>query len=121
MSEMIIGLGMDAIELDRIKNAQEKRETFAERVLTKSELEVFNNYQGHRQMEYLAGRFAAKEAFAKAFGTGIGKEVSFHSIEIVSDAKGKPFIKTSPFKQGKAHLTITHTRTDAYAVVMLED
>lgn len=118
---MIIGLGMDAIELDRIKEAQEKRAAFAERVLTKSELEIFNSYQGNRQIEFLAGRFAAKEAFAKAFGTGIGKEVSFHSIEIATDAKGKPYIKNSPFKQGHPHLSITHTRTDAYAVVILED
>ena len=68
-------------------------------------------------MDFLAGTFAAKEEYAKALGTGIGSELSFHDITIQADEKGKPFIET---EHGKCHLTITHTTEYAAAQVILE-
>jgi len=68
-----------------------------------------------RKIEYLAGRFAAKEAFVKALGTGIG-EVSFQDIEILSSG-GKPVCN---YKDFKCHVTISHTDEYAVAFVLLE-
>ena len=69
---MIIGHGIDLQEIDAIKRAYEKNNRFAKRVLTEKEFQVFSGFKAEkRQMEFLAGRWAAKEAFAKAMGTGI--------------------------------------------------
>ncbi|HRF51067.1 MAG TPA: 4'-phosphopantetheinyl transferase superfamily protein, partial [Trichococcus flocculiformis] len=58
---MIYGIGLDVTELDRITSAYERRSGFAERVLTEAELKLFLVLSGSRQMEFLAGRYAAKE------------------------------------------------------------
>ena len=115
---MIFGLGLDLTEIHRIQRAVERRDTFPERVLTTNELALFNKLQGSRQIEFLAGRYAAKEAFSKAIGTGLGK-LGFHDIEILPNEKGRPVITLSPF-EGTAHVTITHTDTTAAAQVILE-
>ena len=88
---MIYGNGIDIQEIRKIQKAQEKRESFAKRILTVNELAIFEKYKGNRKYEFLAGRFSAKEAFSKAYGTGIGKKVGFQDIEILNDNKtGKP-------------------------------
>ena len=70
---MIIGHGIDLQEIDAIKRAYEKNNRFAKRVLTDKEFQCFSEQKStKRQMEFLAGRWAAKEAFSKAMGTGIG-------------------------------------------------
>lgn len=116
--KLIIGIGLDLTEIHRIDKAVKHRETFAERVLTPSELALFKEKQGHRQVEFLAGRYAAKEAFSKALGTGIGK-VGFLDIEILPDKKGRPIVTKSPF-DGNSHVSITHTNEVAAAQVVLE-
>lgn len=68
-------------------------------------------------MEYLASRFAVKEATSKALGVGISKEFSFHDVEVKKDDKGKPYID---YKNFKTHLTISHTDTTVVAFVVLE-
>lgn len=115
---MIVGIGLDLTDIHRISRACQRRETFPERVLTERELERYNQMKGSRQTEYLAGRYAAKEAFSKALGTGIGK-VGFHDIEILSNEKGRPIVTASPF-EGNAWVSITHTDTVAAAQVVLE-
>lgn len=115
---MIFGIGLDMTDIHRIEKAIHKRETFPERVLTDKEFELYHRLQGKRQVEFLAGRFAAKEAFSKAMGTGIGK-LGFRDIEVLPDSKGKPMITNCPF-EGKAHVSITHTDTVAAAQVILE-
>lgn len=115
---MLFGIGLDLTEIPRIEKAYLKRKTFPEKILTRSEMELFANMHGQRQMEFLAGRFAAKEAFSKAVGTGIGK-VGFLDIEILPDEKGRPVITRCPF-DGKAHVSITHTTGLAAAQVVLE-
>lgn len=116
--KMIIGIGLDIAEISRIKEAYLKRKTFSSRVLTLAEMEIFSELKGNRQMEFLAGRYAAKEAFSKAMGTGIGK-LGFQDIEIIPDRSGKPVVQKSPF-QGNVFLTITHTDTIVAAQVILE-
>ena len=65
---MIVGHGIDIEELASIERAVTRHEGFAKRVLTAKEMERFNSLKGRRQMEYLAGRWSAKEAFSKAMG-----------------------------------------------------
>ncbi|MEQ2528710.1 holo-ACP synthase [Bacillaceae bacterium CLA-AA-H227] len=115
---MISGIGLDIVELKRIEAIMERQEKFANRVLTESERVKLDTLSGKRKVEFLAGRFAAKEAFSKAFGTGIGKDLSFLDIEIASDEKGKPFI-TKPFNKG-VHLSISHSAEYAVAQVIIE-
>jgi holo-[acyl-carrier protein] synthase len=115
---MIVGIGLDIAEISRVKEAYLKRENFPNRVLTSAEMEIFSRLKGNRQIEFLAGRYAAKEAFSKAMGTGIGK-LGFQDIEIIPDNFGKPVVGKSPF-QGKVFLSITHTDSIVAAQVILE-
>ncbi|PSL28841.1 holo-[acyl-carrier protein] synthase [Planomicrobium soli] len=115
---MITGIGLDIADLPRIRRLDEKSPKFRERVLTERELAEYELLSESRKTEFLAGRFAAKEAFAKANGTGIGKACSFQDIEIRKDGKGKPSIY---FRENEAGLvSITHTKEYAAAQVLLQ-
>lgn len=116
---MIKGIGMDIVELERIKQTYERNPKFKNRILTETERIKFESLSEKRKIEYLAGRFAAKEAFSKAYGTGIGKDLSFLDIEIVTDDRGKPHI-VKPMLTG-VHLTITHSDQYALAQVIIEE
>ena len=115
---MIKGIGVDITELDRMETLINRQPRLKERILTESEILIFEKLNGRRKVEYFAGRFAAKEAFSKANGTGIGKHLSFLDIEITSDDKGKPVI-SKPFSEG-VHLSISHSRDYAVAQVVIE-
>ena len=115
---MIKGIGVDIPELDRMETLINRQPRLKERILTESEILIFEKLNGRRKVEYFAGRFAAKEAFSKANGTGIGKHLSFLDIEITSDDKGKPVI-SKPFSEG-VHLSISHSRDYAVAQVVIE-
>jgi len=115
---MITGIGLDIVEIQRIKLISERQRKFVDRILTIKEKEKYDRLAGHRQIEFLAGRYAAKEAFAKAMGTGIGTNLSFLDIEIENDDNGKPLIG-KPFKHG-VHLSITHSAEYAVAQVIIE-
>ena len=119
LMKMIVGHGIDIEELASIQNAVEKREGFAQRVLTDKEMERFASLKGRRQIEYLAGRWSAKEAFSKAMGTGIGK-LGFQDLEILSNERGAPYFSKSPFS-GKVWLSISHTDQFVTASVILEE
>jgi holo-[acyl-carrier protein] synthase len=115
---VIIGLGVDIIEIERIKRAFEKQPRFPERILTAQEYKRFMELEGRRQIEFLAGRFAAKEAYSKACGTGIGKNLSWHDIEILKDKNGKPWIRS---KSGNtALLSISHSKNYVVSNVIIE-
>lgn len=89
---MIVGIGVDIAETGRVAKLSAKYgQRFAQRILTADELLEFNRRK--RSSSYLATRFAAKEAVAKALGTGIGEQLSFHSIQIDSDSQGKPLLR----------------------------
>lgn len=119
LMKMIVGHGIDIEELASIQNAVEKREGFAQRVLTDKEMERFTSLKGRRQVEYLAGRWSAKEAFSKAMGTGIGK-LGFQDLEVLNDEKGAPYFNKSPFS-GNVWLSISHTEQFVTASVILEE
>jgi holo-[acyl-carrier protein] synthase len=114
---MISGIGIDIIELDRIKTIIDRQPKFIQRILTENEQVTFEKLSTQRKIEFLAGRFAAKEAFAKAKGTGIGNGLAFLDIEIQPDPSGKPQI-TLPFREG-VHLSISHSRDYAVAQVII--
>lgn len=119
LTKMIVGHGIDIEALASIQNAVEKRKGFAQRVLTDKEMERFASLKGRRQIEYLAGRWSAKEAFSKAMGTGIGK-LSFQDLEVLNNERGAPYFSKSPFS-GKVWLSISHTDQFVTASVILEE
>ncbi|KFN93602.1 holo-[acyl-carrier protein] synthase [Tetragenococcus muriaticus PMC-11-5] len=89
------------------------------RILTGNEYQLFSQKSAKRQVEFLGGRYACKEAFSKAWGTGIGK-VSFQEIEVLSNSAGAPEVTASPFKEGQVFVSITHTNELALAQIILE-
>lgn len=115
---MIEGIGIDIVELNRMKKLIERQRKIIDRVLTLAEKDDFEILSEKRRIEFLAGRFAAKEAFSKAVGSGIGQNLSFLDIEIRKDEKGKPFI-VKPFSEG-VHLSISHSEQYAIAQVVIE-
>lgn len=89
---MIVGIGVDIAETARVEKLNLKfGERFARRILTADELMEFDRRK--HSSSYLATRFAAKEAVAKALGTGIGDRLSFQSIQIDNDSQGKPLLR----------------------------
>ena len=91
---MILGIGTDLCDVGRIERALERfGERFAERILVASELERFRRHR--KGAAYLAKRFAAKEAFSKALGTGIRFPVNWHGVWVENERSGKPSLKFS--------------------------
>jgi holo-[acyl-carrier protein] synthase len=87
---MIVGIGTDIVQIDRIKHVVERQgDRFVERILCPSELSIFEKKK--RSISYLAKRFAAKEAASKALGTGIGP-ISWQDMEISNDRSGAPIL-----------------------------
>lgn len=115
---MITGIGLDIVELGRIRRLDAKSAKFRERVLAETELAEYGLLSANRKAEFLAGRFAAKEAFGKAKGTGIGKMCAFHDIEIRKDVNGKPSVFFRGQEDGM--VSITHTKEYAAAQVLLQ-
>jgi holo-[acyl-carrier protein] synthase len=124
---MIVGLGVDITEIDRIEAAIERRgRPFLERVFTPAEIAYCQTHR-HRA-ERFAGRFAAKEAAMKALGTGWARGVRWVDIEVVREPGGKPTLKLSGDSRSIADclgvkniaLTITHTGNTALALVIFE-
>jgi holo-[acyl-carrier protein] synthase len=128
---MIFGVGMDMLEIDRMKKllSGASADRFMARVLTHGELELALTRKG-RLAEFIAGRFAAKEAVVKAFGCGLGGVIGFHDIEILPDALGKPYCSIASgalerlglkaVDSLKLHISITHSQTMAAAYVIIE-
>ena len=124
---MIYGVGTDLIEIGRIEKALKRfGDRFAQRILCEPELKCF---RAHRQpVAYLAKRFAAKEAFTKALGTGIHAPANWHGVWVVNLGSGKPVLEFSPELKAllqkkkilSAHLSLTDERNMAAATVILE-
>ena len=125
---MIVALGLDLVELDRFGRALERSgPRFQERVFTPAERETAARLGG-RSLEFLAGRFAAKEAVLKCLGTGWAQGVRWKDIEVLRHPSGEPSLTL----RGKAleaarekgisrwHLSITHTARTAAAVALAE-
>ena len=81
---MIYGIGIDLIEIERIKNLQNQTK-FIERILTIEERDKLNQYtHEQRRLEFLAGRFTVKEAFSKALGTGLRNQYRFRILTVTT-------------------------------------
>jgi holo-[acyl-carrier protein] synthase len=93
----ILGIGVDIIQNNRIKNSI-KNHKFRDRIYSKNELEL--SVSSKNKIGYFSKRFAAKEAFAKALGTGFRNNLNFKDIEIMNDKFGKPYYsKTKKIRQ----------------------
>lgn len=123
---MIYGIGTDIVHIKRMRDNLDKYENkFARRILTEAEFIEFENKND--KAAFLAKRFAAKEAAAKAMGTGFSDGLSLHHIGVSHDAAGKPilefldvaetFISENNIKQ--AHLSLADERDYAVAFVTL--
>ena len=92
---MIIGIGIDIVKTVRIKKILDKfGHNFEKRIFTESEISDANNKSNvQAKINYYAKRFAAKEAFSKAIGLGIGRGINFVDIEVINNKNGRPKIK----------------------------
>ena len=96
---MIIGIGTDIVNIERIERILEKYgEVFLQKNFHQLEIERYNSLVSGKQAAYLAKRFAAKEAFAKALGSGIGKMVAFRDIAVINNDAGMPQLLVSADK-----------------------
>ncbi len=124
---MIISIGIDIVEVYRIRDTIERTPRFAERVFTAYERKYCET-KGAAAAQSYAGRFAAKEAFLKALKTGWRGKLTWHDIEIISDAEGVPSLNVTgealkllgALGSGRVHLSISHTAEHAVAQVILE-
>lgn len=124
---MIYGIGTDIVEVSRIQGSLDRHGVaFANRILTVEEWLAFE--QSNIQARFLAKRFAAKEAFAKALGTGLRAPAMFQNISVVHDDLGKPVLDFKPKLQAlldqrgicNQHLSISDEKELAVAFVVLE-
>jgi holo-[acyl-carrier protein] synthase len=124
---MILGVGIDIIEVARIASAYEKfGERFLNRVLLADEIAYCRSHKN--PAPFLAVRFAAKEAISKAFGTGIGAQLGWQDMEIRRKESGEPFVVLHSqgkklFKSRRAKrllISLSHTVNYAAATAVLE-
>ena len=124
---MIYGVGIDLVENSRMERIIGKwGPKFLNRIFSEGEMEYCGRH-AHSSTHYGA-RFAAKESFLKALGIGLGMGVKLSDIEVVSDKNGKPSLALSgeaksqieKRKITKIHLSLTHTKQYASAIVLLE-
>jgi holo-[acyl-carrier protein] synthase len=123
---MIIGTGIDIVEISRLKNAAKKwQKNFLSKIFTDNELEYSNEKTSSYQ--HLAARFAAKEAVLKALGSGLTSRMEWRDIEVWNEKSGKPNVRLSGeverISQSKGVsniiISMSHTRTYAVASVVL--
>lgn len=114
-NKMILGIGIDTVSVNRIKELISKfDEKFENKIFTEAEIIKAQNRKNlSLQALFYAKRFAAKEAFSKALGLGIGRGVDFRDIEIDNDKLGKPFIN---ILNGKEEFIKQHFAVKNFAV-----
>ena len=123
---MIIGVGIDMVETDRMEEKVRTSTGFKEKVFSKSEIEFCESKK--EKAQHYAARFAAKEAFLKATGRGLLLGYNLCDIEVTSDEAGKPGIAlhgsfatyAKENNWNKIHLSMTHVKSMASAVVVIE-
>ena len=124
---MIVSIGIDIIEVYRIRETIERTPRFVERVFTEKERDYCDK-KGAAAAQSYAGRFAAKEAFLKALKTGWRGKITWHDIEINNDEAGVPSFEISGEAEKllkelgakNVHLSISHTTEHATAQVIFE-
>lgn len=117
---MILGIGTDIIEVDRIRSAiEEHGDRFLERLFTQKEREYCLKHRF--PFRHFAGRFAAKEAIAKSFGLGFGSDISWQDIEIINEKNGKPTVYFRGEKRNDILISISHCHAYATATAVLRE
>ncbi len=123
----VLGIGIDLVENARIQHSIERfGERFLHRVFTAGEIAYCQSMKFPER--HFAARFAAKEALSKAFGTGIGKAMGWHDIDIRKKPSGEPFLVLTGGAEELATqrgvkdalITLSHTDHHAMAVIVLE-
>jgi len=123
---MIIGVGIDMIEVDRVAEKINKDNGFKEKIFSANEIQFCESKANPG--ENYAARFAAKEAFLKATGQGLALGFNLSDIEVTVDANGKPSIElkgsfkqmTYEFTWNNIHVSLSHLKSIACAVVIIE-
>jgi holo-[acyl-carrier protein] synthase len=123
---LIFGIGTDIIEIARVEDKLSRTRGLREKVFTVREIEY--SQAKAKSGQHFAARFAAKEAFLKAMGTGWRSGYRFNDVEIVNDELGKPEVlvhgKVREFCEANGirrwHVTLSHSRELAKAIVVLE-
>lgn len=124
---MILGIGIDLVEVARVSRACDRfGDRFLKRLFLGGEIEYCLGYGN--PMPHLAARFAAKEAISKAFGTGIGAELGWHDMEVCRHQSGQPYAilhgkgigLLEKLRGSAVFLSLTHTDTHAAAVAVIE-
>ena len=124
---MILGIGTDIIEVERIQTALQRfGDSFLQRILRPEEISYCHGFKN--PAPHIAVRFAAKEAIAKAFGTGMGAQLGWLDLQVCRKASGEPFIVLhgagqTLFAARRATqllITLSHTHNYATAVAILE-
>jgi holo-[acyl-carrier protein] synthase len=124
---LILGIGTDIFEIERMKIRLEKQASFIEGIFTENEINYCNQFKNKAQK--FAARYAAKEAFLKALGTGWRDGITFKDIDIINDNLGKPEIFLSGVAKQIAdklevtaiHLSMSHTEKLATAFVIINN
>jgi len=124
---MIYGIGTDIVEIKRL-TGMKSLDAFANKVLTENELKVFDDLTNSKKASYLAKQFAAKEAIAKAFGTGLKDPIQLNNIEILRNDEGKPTFnplnglisKITDLGITKTHVSLADEKDYAIAFAILE-
>ena len=117
MSIMIDGVGIDLVELDDLK--VRVNDQFVERILCSEELAYYQKVTHPvRKLTYLAGRFAAKEAYVKAYQS-FDKTLNFKDVKVLMKDNGVPFIESSYRPSDTVKVSISHTDNYAVAIVMV--
>ncbi len=122
---IIYGIGTDIVNVDRIKNSL-KNKDFINRIYNKKEILKCKNI--NNSINCYAKRFAAKEAFSKALGTGISNGINFNEIVVLNKKSGKPYINiigqtkkilNKKFKRGKSKISLSLSDEKKYAVAFV--
>lgn len=124
---VMLGIGIDIVEIKRIESVIVRSgDQFARRILSPKEWYKYKTYK--KPVQFLAKRFAAKEAAAKAFGTGMRNGLTFSQFEVINDTLGNPVLHlfskandlASMFGVTAIHIALTDERHYACATVILE-
>lgn len=125
MKLLILGIGTDIIEIDRVEVAVKRNPNFLKKMFTEREIRFFEERKF--KSETLAGSFSVKEAVSKALGTGI-RGFAFKDIEVLRDSLGKPkvilsnhIMDTFNLKNINIHASISHNNNTAVAFVVIEE
>jgi holo-[acyl-carrier protein] synthase len=122
---MIVGVGTDVVQIDRIEKLFAKYgEAFLGKNFHSKEIECFRAFKNEKGIAYLAKRFAGKEAVAKAFGKGVGDGLAFKDIAILNDELGAPYVDFSTsaiqnFSDKKIHISLSDDYPIAVAFVVI--